>query len=320
MKTHVYDIRGWNLVTASKDAIVLRPGQSVFLKRLGATAFAAVIILGILWIYSSSFDFIRIGHFRVNMQSLLLFLMGLLAATGIIIPASSLWNQLRIERTARSDISVFYMGIVLPSWKEWPAQSFRHIIPGIKEVLRSSRYEKHFVWWFSVNLMPAMPDGTMIEFRLIEETRSGQVYFPKVIRQLGPALEQLTGIQAQGFEDAKIPVSGGRHERVQITSHSPRTQKRVFTSLEDVPPELRARFEQLKTEADRRGGSGMVSNVSENITITQNGETRTYHSVDEMPPELRARYEQVKRMAKGGPVPPGVSIRTEENIFETYDE
>ncbi len=318
MKTKVYDIRGWNLVMVSRDAIVLRPGQIVLLRRLGASAAAFGIILLLAWVYSASFDFIRIGQYTLNVQSLLLFLMGVLAALGILIPASCLWSQLRIEQTTRGDISVFHIGIALPTRKEFPKHSFRSITPGVKEVMRQSRYERYFVWWFSVNLMPAMRGDGAIEFRLVEHKSGGQLYFPGVVRQLGPALSQLTGIPAQGF-DEKLPVTGGMRERIQVTKDSMVPQKRVFTSLEEVPLELRARFEQLKAEADMRGGYGAFNNVSECITITQNGETHTYHSVDEMPPEVRTRYEEVRRMAKGGPVPPGVSIRTEEDYFETHD-
>ena len=319
MTTRVYDIRGWKLAKVSDETILFRPGQKVLLRRLGATVFAIGVALLLLWAYSSSFDFVRIGQYTVNLQSLLLFLIGVLIALGALAPISCLWNCLRIERTPRRDISIYRMGIVLPSWREWPAGTFQNIAPGAKEVLRSSRYEKHFIWWFTVNLMPAMSGETKIEFRLVEETQGGQLYFPKVVREVGAALSRLTGIPATGF-DAKMPLGSMEHNQVHIVQSMPQKKKRVFTSLEEVPPELRARIEQFKAGVEINGKSGLFSTASEKITITQNGETHTYHSIDEMPPEVRARYEQIKKMTAGGPVPPGVTIRTKNISVEDVNQ
>ena len=70
-------------------------------------------------------------------------------------------------------------------------------------------------------------------------------------------------------------------------------EKRVFNSLEEAPPEIRARIEAM------RAGGGDVQTRQAFTIRDASGQERTYHSVDEMPPEVRAIYDQVRRRGDG---------------------
>lgn len=318
MTTRVYDIRNWKQENVSGQAILMRPGMAVLSRRLGATGVAIVVIVLLASVYSSSSGLVRSGPYAGSVQGGLLLLMGMLAALGVLAPVSCLWSCLRIERTPRGDLAVHHRGIILASTREWSVRDFERIVPDVKEVLRTSRQKRFHIWWFSANLIAATANSENIEFRLVEQKDASSLYFPQVVQKFSQSLSQLTGLPAVGFEGI-VPVRSGGRSRVRVVSRGPVTNRQFFSSPDEMPPDIRARFEQLKAEADMRGGSGAFRNVSECITITQNGETHTYHSVDEMPPEVRTRFEEVRRMAKGGPVPPGVSIRTDEDFFETYD-
>jgi len=69
-------------------------------------------------------------------------------------------------------------------------------------------------------------------------------------------------------------------------------QRRVYHSLEEVPPEMRARIEEFQARA-------AAGQDKQTFTVTDaSGKKRTYHSLDEVPPELRAVIEKVWQ--KGG--------------------
>jgi hypothetical protein len=77
-----------------------------------------------------------------------------------------------------------------------------------------------------------------------------------------------------------------------ITIADPTTgEKRVYDSLEDVPPEIRARIEALRSEIGAQDAT-----VRQTFTFKDaSGQMHTYHSVEEMPPEMRAIYERLRK-------------------------
>lgn len=79
-----------------------------------------------------------------------------------------------------------------------------------------------------------------------------------------------------------------RTERIEVTD--PQTgQVRVYSSLNEVPVEMREKIEQARHAAE-----GTAARTK--ITVTDaSGATRTYGSVEEMPAEIRKIYEQVER-------------------------
>lgn len=79
-----------------------------------------------------------------------------------------------------------------------------------------------------------------------------------------------------------------RTEHIQLTDATT-GEKRVYHSLDEVPPEIRERIEELRAE----GGGGQTQQT---ITFRDaTGGEQTYHSVDEMPPDVRAIYERIKK-------------------------
>lgn len=78
-------------------------------------------------------------------------------------------------------------------------------------------------------------------------------------------------------------------------------EKKVYHSLEEVPPEFRAELEKLQAEVK----SGLkVESTSKFIVRNEiqefrfkdaSGEERVYHSLDEMPPEQRALIEKMRQ-------------------------
>jgi len=67
---------------------------------------------------------------------------------------------------------------------------------------------------------------------------------------------------------------------------------RTYASLDEMPPALRAKFEQAMKSLP------VTPTLSTRITVTLNGEKRTYNSLDEVPPDLRPLVENARRPAE----------------------
>ena len=85
---------------------------------------------------------------------------------------------------------------------------------------------------------------------------------------------------------------------------TPRTGKtvtrQVFSSPDEMPPEIREKFEQMRV-AGRTSGSHTTVSVTD-----KSGRQQTYDSLDEMPSELRQQFGQAFR----GGTPPSGEVRT----------
>jgi len=97
---------------------------------------------------------------------------------------------------------------------------------------------------------------------------------------------------------------------VSIQTVSKRGEKHAYHSLDEVPPELRAQFEKLQSEAAKELGaelpSAIVSKdaptpgivVRKEIRVFKfkdaSGQEQVYHSLEEMPPEKRALFEKLR--------------------------
>ncbi len=66
-------------------------------------------------------------------------------------------------------------------------------------------------------------------------------------------------------------------------------ETQVYHSLDEVPPEIRARIEALRASGE--GVQGQQTITFKNAS----GREQTYHSVDEMPPDVRAIYERIRK-------------------------
>ena len=72
--------------------------------------------------------------------------------------------------------------------------------------------------------------------------------------------------------------------------------ERIYHSLDEMPPEIRAAFEQTETQTKMTG----QKTVSTFKVQDAAGNERIYHSLDEMPAEIRAAFEQAANQAKQG--------------------
>ncbi|MDH3583978.1 MAG: hypothetical protein OER86_07165 [Phycisphaerae bacterium] len=72
---------------------------------------------------------------------------------------------------------------------------------------------------------------------------------------------------------------------------------RVYSSLDDLPPEIRAKIEQFKDQA----GPGGLPDSTTTVTVQKSGHYRftddsgveqVYHSLDEMPDDVRKLFER----------------------------
>ena len=119
------------------------------------------------------------------------------------------------------------------------------------------------------------------------------------------ALDLMSELASPG-RDWTVPGANVVRESVSIKIVGDDGQERVYSSMEDVPPEIRSKIEALAKEAAQEKGSessttttSRTGNSTTSTIIHQkkvslykfvddSGVERTYHSLEEMPPEIRA--------------------------------
>jgi len=109
------------------------------------------------------------------------------------------------------------------------------------------------------------------------------------------------------------PGPGGVRESVSIKTVAPDGQEHWYTSMDDVPPEIRSQIQAVEKELAQEGGQQL--SVTENVQtgnarlfktvfrkdlsiykiVDNSGVERIYHSLEEMPPELRAAIAEAER-------------------------
>jgi hypothetical protein len=99
---------------------------------------------------------------------------------------------------------------------------------------------------------------------------------------------------------------------VSIKMVGPDGEEHEYSSMEDVPPEVRAQLEslekekgtELSVEETSRQGNTFTSkvirrkDVSVYTVVDKSGVEQTYRSLEEMPPELRAAFEKATERLK----------------------
>jgi hypothetical protein len=115
--------------------------------------------------------------------------------------------------------------------------------------------------------------------------------------------------------------SKGTHKSITIRTVTERGEQHQYSSMEEVPPEVRSQIEALEKEAMQQKGeqlsvaeSSQAGNAitskfihRKNVTVykivDESGVERVYHSLEEMPTEVRAAIEaagQIDRNERGG--------------------
>lgn len=128
-------------------------------------------------------------------------------------------------------------------------------------------------------------------------------------RQCVEALQQITGLHfggtpiviehggtpraMNGLSDTMPRTTDLTERRGSITNHvTTSTESHTCHSLEEMPPEVRARVEEVAAQGR---SSGAWTSVSDQIIVTDENGTRTYNSVEKIPPVVRAQYEEAQR-------------------------
>jgi hypothetical protein len=103
---------------------------------------------------------------------------------------------------------------------------------------------------------------------------------------------------------------------ISIKTTGPDGQQREYSSLDELPPELRAEFEKAEAEGLKEvlrssSSDGRTTNVRTTLVSNKklslfkvrdaSGNERTYHSLEEMPPEVRAAFEEAQRRQDDSP-------------------
>lgn len=108
---------------------------------------------------------------------------------------------------------------------------------------------------------------------------------------LSRLLSSLFGSRGHVSSDARFNPTATTHRTVRRAEHievvDENGRKRVYSSLDEAPPEIREQIEAARAQA-------APATTQHTFTIRDaSGHEQTYHSLDEMPPEVRAVYERV---------------------------
>ncbi|HOZ48591.1 MAG TPA: hypothetical protein PLO37_23230 [Candidatus Hydrogenedentes bacterium] len=243
----------------------------------------------------------------------------LCALVGLLAPASTLWQSVRVRRDPRGDIEFRRRGFTgLVSSRSCPRDQLAFIGTSVHESFAGRRPRRPLGWRWRVTVYsrkdaPGLTPFAVDFLCLLERERPSQHgRLPAVVEQLVDGLEGVTGLtcdRTYGVAEARGP----RLRRGVITTHAVATSEphvtrttRTFRSLDEIPEDLRERFgaqlEQMRVDVERTGQPQQREVSSRTITVRDSsGQTRTYHSIEEMPPELRARYEQFVRQRRQRP-------------------
>lgn len=129
-------------------------------------------------------------------------------------------------------------------------------------------------------------------------------------------LDVMAELGSQG-RDWNKPSSKFVKKSVQIKTTGEDGEQHEYSSMEDVPPEIRKEIETLEREAmEEKGKEWSVKETSQKgdtftskvirqkevslyKIIDESGVERIYHSLEEMPPDIRAAFAEVEGKSQG---------------------
>lgn len=281
----LFNITNWNIAYRPGE-IRADPGAKTFARRLIASA-VLVAIIGALYWYRDELMMPR---------QAMLAAYALLGVLAVMTPLSVLWQRVGIHGDARGRLQVTAF-IIVPRTYGLDARNIGGIASLVYEetfrYYRGRRRERigwswramlddgqnHLTFVIDTIRTPGeagpMPTRAIEFFKNLRAVTGKPVLEPQVVRWQGRA----TTSYRTGFQ--------------QFVNAPPQTQatRRVYHSLEEMPPELRARAEQMM-----RQGQTSASTTRQRFVIRDaQGNERIYNSIEELPPDLRARFEQARR-------------------------
>lgn len=225
-------------------------------------------------------------------QSVLAGLMALLGVVGALPLLVCLWNRVRLEADGRGKLSI-------STWVFWPRTRvlalhiYDQVHFGADEMVDRGRHggiHSHYWRWF-VQLLPATsPAGPVTAVPLTlyphrQADRPGTQ--PRPPRRVVNLVEWLLTHKQMQVEGPFIHEERRGGAGAFSTRHStPVISRRQYSSLEEMPPELRARFEAMRRQ--------MAGASEQYYYQDDSGQTHIYANPEEMPPELREIFERIR--------------------------
>lgn len=258
-----------------------------------------------------------------------------LLVLGALPAVSCLWRHVTIARDVNGALTVTSRGIIMPSRKTWPKGAFTSMEVSAHEVWRHDRrFGRYFGRWMHEGwrwkVCLAGVGGSWVEFWPYRQRAkpTGEA-LPGPVSALVQGLNALLGLSygppAVYEADSSHRTPTGR--RMTMTSSEPRVvSSQTFSSLDEIPPELRERF----GDAIERARQGASAEASAHVTVRgaqvtvrdQDGRAVTYDSLDDAPPEMRARLEEMMARARGGGgragASPQITITDSQGNTHTY--
>ena len=112
-------------------------------------------------------------------------------------------------------------------------------------------------------------------------------------------------VQSTGPTDVYTGTLINKSEHIEVLDHNT-GEKKIYNSLDELPPELRSQLKSMRGEAN--AGPGLIDPntltpgfqvktvVKQRFTYKDpSGRTLTYNSLDEMPLEVRAIFEKARK-------------------------
>ena len=309
-KTHVYDFHDWAAIRSDAERLIYRPSGRTFGRRLGATLIAALAIGLMTWSFGFPPD-----------STVYWIVVVLCASVGVLVPLSGLWQKLTIEKDIRGDLCITQWGLLRRShtFSQRGLADMCVVAGEVYHRQRRPRIEKFLGWRWQVQLRTEtdqLGDDAMIVFwpDMTETLPPRMSTMTSRVREFVPVLERITGLSAgPPIRLRERVVSQGaftttrRMESVveptirMSTSDGPpegatvHKTTRTYTSLDEMPEDLRAEAEKLIAEARSADGSadGGVFRYRDS-----KGTEQVYGSLEEMPPEIRKRFEEIRRQSE----------------------
>ena len=310
-KTHVYDFHDWAAIRSDAERLIYRPSGRTFGRRLGATLIAALAIGLMTWSFGFPPD-----------SAVYWVVVALCAAVGVLVPLSSIWQKLTIERDIRGDLCVTRWGLIRRS-HTFPKRGLSDMGVFAGEVYHRQQrpyVEKFLGWRWQVQLQSETDqpgDDALILFWLdMTETLPPRMSsMTSRVREFVSVLERITGLSAkppirlrerlvkQGMFTTTRRMESVVEPSVRLsTSDGPpegatvHKTTRTFTSLDEMPEDLRAEAEKLMAQA-KRSADGTADGGAYRYRDSK-GNEQVYRSLEEMPPQIRKRFEEIRRQAE----------------------
>jgi len=284
----VYEMTDWILEYPDPWTVTCRPGLRTFLRRLVLAGLVTGIAVGFL---------APVWNLNDPLMRPVRILGGAVAALAALHAVSVLWQRVRIFRTG-NDLHVQAFNL-LPGARSCPVSSLVGMNLLEQEVRSSMKSGYRRLGWRWRVLLNSEASG--FEFWCDHQRERSEVgNVPRRVAEFVYQLQRISGLSCpapQTIEWRSGRQGAFRTGRRIETAGAPVSSHREFHSLDEMPPDIRARAEAALSEMRTQG---LTSMRQEQFTISDSdGNVRTYNSLEEMPPEVRRRIEVAREQARG---------------------